>query len=246
LKKKKFKLKKEVVEKVEEEKKIEDIQCEECEENLATKFCEECGTKQCEDCCGSLHKIKKRKDHKLVDLKDLKEKIEIKKEIKEEIVVDDNSPIGKCLTHEKNKIVGYCKTCDLPLCTTCLLSNHDGHKKMDLESAKPDASQEYSQFLDELKQNNASLIKFKNGLNTNMNVTLTTTKEYFESIRKKINEQEELLTKDLNELHSFNDKNLDDEIKIHSDIIQKMEIEKVFVEQLKIKIDAKKNSRRFN
>jgi len=69
---------------------------------------------------------------------------------------------------------------------------------------------------------------------------LTTIQNYFGNIRKNLQEKEDLLLKSLKEHHESNGTKLDGEIKTHTDMIKKMEDEKVFVEQLKIKIDAKK------
>jgi len=47
-------------EKQDVEKQEEEVKCEECDDQKATKFCKDCETKQCEDCATHLHKLKKK------------------------------------------------------------------------------------------------------------------------------------------------------------------------------------------
>jgi len=192
-----------------------------------------------------MHKLKKRKDHVLMPLKEYllqKTEVEVKKdEPKQEQKVEekDDGPIGKCLLHPDTKIAAYCRTCDVPICTTCLLSNHDGHKKMDLETAKPISTEEYLKLLETLKESNDNFIRFQKSLNENMELTSSTIKKYFENIRNGLAEKENVLLTNLTKTHDLNNQKLEDEIKTHSVMIKKMEDEKIFVEQLKLKIDGK-------
>jgi len=84
------------------------------------------------------------------------------------------------------------------------------------------------------------LSRFKKNLTDNNNLTLSTIQNYFSNIRKNLQDKEDLLLNSLKEFHDSNTSKLDGEIKTNSDMIKRMEEEKVFVEQLKIKIDAKK------
>jgi len=79
------------------------------------------------------------------------------------------------------------------------------------------------------------LTRFKNSLNENMELSLTTIKKYFENIRQTLQEKENTLLSSLKEHSDSNNSKLDGEIKTHTDMIKKMEDEKVFVEQLKNK-----------
>jgi len=68
----------------------------------------------------------------LITLKEYLATLETKEEKpkqQEKVEEKDDGPVGKCLLHPETKIAAYCRTCDEPICTTCLLSNHDGHKK---------------------------------------------------------------------------------------------------------------------
>jgi len=236
--------KEEVKEEIKEETKEEEVHvCQECEENNATKYCKDCELKQCDDCVTHIHKLKKRKDHVLITLKEYLATLETKEEKpkqQEKVEEKDDGPVGKCLLHPETKIAAYCRTCDEPICTTCLLSNHDGHKKMNLEEAKSISTEEYLKILEDIKETNDLLTKFKKQLTDNNNIALNTLKEYFSNIRNNLKEKEESLVKLLNQFHSSNTSKLDGEIKTHSDMIKRMDEEKVFVEQLKIKIEAKK------
>jgi len=112
-------------------------------------------------------------------------------------------------------------------------------KKMNLEEAKPISTEEYLKILEDIKDTHNLLSKFKSNLNDNMNLTLKTVKDYFENIRKVLEEKQTQLLNSLNNYSNSNNIKLDGEIKTHTDMIKRMEDEKVFVEQLKIKIDAK-------
>jgi len=110
---------------------------------------------------------------------------------------------------------------------------------MNLEEAKDISTEEYLKILDDIKDTHNLLTNFKNGLNENMNLTLTTVKDYFNNIRNKLATKESELLETLTKHSDSNNSKLDGEIKTHTNMIKRMEDEKVFVEQLKIKIDAK-------
>jgi len=156
-----------------------------------------------------------------MDLKDyIKKDNTPREEVKQQEKVEekDDGPIGKCLLHPASKIAAYCRTCDVPICTTCLLSNHDGHKKMNLEEAKPVSTEEYLKILEDIKDTNNLLTRFKNSLNENMELSLTTIKKYFENIRQTIQEKENTLLSSLKEHSDSNNSKLDGEIKKHIQI----------------------------
>jgi hypothetical protein len=69
-----------------------------------------------------MHKLKKRKDHVVISLKEHLSSVETKEEKpkqQEKVEERDDGPVGKCLLHPETKIAAYCRTCDEPICTTC-------------------------------------------------------------------------------------------------------------------------------
>lgn len=47
---------------------MEPSQCNECGEQTSTQYCVECNVQLCKECCGVIHSLKKRKDHKIMDV----------------------------------------------------------------------------------------------------------------------------------------------------------------------------------
>lgn len=152
-------VKQEPVQEPEPEKEV--VLCEECETSAATKFCADCDTKQCDECADKLHQVKKRKGHSVVALQNM-ETAKPSQEPKKKETSEDKS--GRCVAHPEEKIVAYCKTCDEPICASCMLKKHDGHQKLDLVTAKSTVSVEYDNMLKDIKTTNENITQFHVGL----------------------------------------------------------------------------------
>jgi len=128
-----------------------------------------------------------------------------------------------------------------------MLKKHDGHQKLDLITAKTQVSSEYDNMLKEIKTSNENINLFHQGLNENNKVCNEEIKKYFETIRNVLNKKEELLLQKVKEFHSSNEIKLQEEEELlKKSRIQKMETEQNFVEQLKLKVDAKLEMKRLN
>jgi len=158
--------------------------CEECGENPATKYCNDCGTKQCSDCSEQLHKVKKRKDHVIVSIDNMST-LPPKKEVPVTVpVVTAVDNKGNCDNHASEKVVAYCKTCDVPLCTQCMLKDHDGHTKLDLTTAKDEILQEFDKNFKILENCEKSFSEAQVALKLTHDSAKKEIESYFNSVRE--------------------------------------------------------------
>jgi len=166
-------------------KELTENLCEECGENTATKYCSDCETKQCVDCSEQLHKVKKRKDHVIVSI-DAMSSIPLKKEVTHSSNNNNNSVNdnkGNCDNHASEKVVAYCKTCDVPLCTQCMLKDHDGHTKLDLNAAKDETLQEFDKNFKTLENTEKTFKDSQISLKLNHDESKKEIENYFSAIR---------------------------------------------------------------
>ena len=89
---------------------------------MAVKFC----TKGCECLCQQCldeHNIPKRnKSHKIIGVREGKE-----------FIKRNEPPYPPCHRHNHQLMDMYCIQCKQPMCNTCSISVHDGHKRCELE-----------------------------------------------------------------------------------------------------------------
>lgn len=92
-----------------------ELKCQQCLNSSADviKKCKECKTELCESCLEAHQRIPMLKDHQFIDITDQRK------------VVDK---LLYCELHP-NKVIEYnCKSCNIPICSVCNLTNHNTHK----------------------------------------------------------------------------------------------------------------------
>ena len=92
-----------------------------CEE-VALIYCTEGCEFQCHQCVVKHNKFKGTKSHKVIGVSEYKE-----------FIKRDMPPYPPCRRHKHQLIDMYCLQCKLPMCSTCSVSVHDGHKRCELE-----------------------------------------------------------------------------------------------------------------
>ncbi|XP_070566651.1 tripartite motif-containing protein 2-like [Ptychodera flava] len=94
--------------------------CQVCEEN-ATKRCFECAQFLCEDCEQKHKKMKLGHGHKIMSLQEFTEGVE-----SETTLLKRSSLIHPtvCPHHEGSVLNSYCETCDVPVCDSCAVHDH--------------------------------------------------------------------------------------------------------------------------
>ena len=104
------------------------VKCGNCDKKSGESFyCFQCCFFWCDDCISLHNAIRANKEHHALALKDFQDQ--------------DLENIFKrpafCAKpgHEKKELELFCKVCEVVICSTCALTDHEGHGKMPLESA---------------------------------------------------------------------------------------------------------------
>eukprot|EP01080_Neovahlkampfia_damariscottae_P005308 gene5308-8926_t len=172
--------------------------CENCDENFADFYCENCSMIVCEGCSNVIHKKKKDHNIKLIDDKSI--------QIKKKIV---------CQTHEDSEVYFFCITHKEFICPKCVLVDFNG-KHINCKRIKIDEVPDFCQ--DQKKQ----LDKIEEDLSKEI-ILLENYKSKTEEILKKIIFFQENLNESLNIVQLSKRSKIDDQmILVYSEIISKL------------------------
>jgi len=95
--------------------KSKEIKCDNCEENLAVVWCENCDAHYCTDCNSTAHSLKTLRNHLRLNVQEKSKK----------------PTFTKCRSHmEENKF--YCVDCKTLICSVCAVDDHPQHKTMSI------------------------------------------------------------------------------------------------------------------
>ena len=94
---------------------------EDCDE-VAVIYCTEGCEFQCHKCVTKHNKFKGTKLHKVIGVPEAKE-----------FIKRHEHPYPPCRRHKHQLVDMYCLKCKLPMCSTCSVSVHDGHRRCELE-----------------------------------------------------------------------------------------------------------------
>eukprot|EP01080_Neovahlkampfia_damariscottae_P006797 gene6797-10963_t len=108
--------------------------CCECEENEVNFYCCDCYSKLCSGCCSTIHELKNRKNHQILELKKN----------------EDNEEIITCKSHKNKKIIGFCEICEEMICFDCL-GSHKKHEIKNIFEIKIKTEKEFNRLLKEVK-----------------------------------------------------------------------------------------------
>ena len=104
------------------------VKCGNCDKRSGESYyCFQCCSFWCDDCISLHNGIRANKEHHALALKDFQDR--------------DFENILKRPTfcakpgHEKKELELFCKVCEVVICSTCALTDHEGHAKMSLELA---------------------------------------------------------------------------------------------------------------
>ena len=104
------------------------VKCGNCDERTKkSHYCFQCYSFWCEECIGLHNRIKANKDHYALALEEFQDQ-------NFENILKRPSFCG-IPGHEKEKLKFFCKICEVAICNSCALLDHEGHAKMLLELA---------------------------------------------------------------------------------------------------------------
>ena len=104
------------------------VKCGNCDERTKqSHYCFQCYAFWCEECIGLHNRIKANKDHYALALEEFQEQ-------DFENILKRPSLCG-IQGHGKKEMEFFCKICEVAICNSCALLDHEGHAKMPLELA---------------------------------------------------------------------------------------------------------------
>ena len=104
------------------------VKCGNCDKRSGESYyCFQCCSFWCDDCISLHNGIRANKEHHALALKDFQDQ-DFENILKRPAFCQQKH-------HEKEELKFFCKVCEVTICNTCALTDHEGHAKMSLESA---------------------------------------------------------------------------------------------------------------
>ena len=104
------------------------VKCGNCDKKSShSLYCFQCCAFWCDDCITGHNIIRANKEHRVLAIKDFQDQ-DIQEVLKRPAFCRKSG-------HEKKELEFFCKVCDVPICNSCALTDHEGHAKMLLEEA---------------------------------------------------------------------------------------------------------------
>ena len=107
------------------------VTCGNCEmKREEASYCFHCGKFWCNDCVNAHNILRENREHRVLALKDFKDK-DFEDVLKRPVFCQKE-------LHDKEILKFYCKECDIPVCQTCVIVDHNKHDVEHLEVAARD------------------------------------------------------------------------------------------------------------
>ncbi|CAH1250125.1 USP7 [Branchiostoma lanceolatum] len=103
-------------------KEEDNVQCDNCEEEVASQGCVVCEEFLCDECACGHRRGKRTRSHGVVGVAELKEQLITKTGS----LKSESLPI--CPKHQDEMMKLYCETCKYPICRDCWVLQHKDHK----------------------------------------------------------------------------------------------------------------------
>ena len=102
------------------------VTCENCErKSEETSYCFHCGKFWCNECVNAHNVFRENRDHRVLALKDFEGK-DFEDVLKRPVFCQKE-------LHDRDVLKFYCKECDIPVCQTCVIVDHNKHDVEHLE-----------------------------------------------------------------------------------------------------------------
>ena len=102
------------------------VTCENCErKSEETAYCFHCGKFWCNECVNAHNVFRENRDHRVLALKDFEGK-DFEDVLKRPVFCQKE-------LHDREVLKFYCKECDIPVCQTCVIVDHNKHEVEHLE-----------------------------------------------------------------------------------------------------------------
>ena len=104
------------------------VKCGNCDKTSAQSYyCFKCCAFWCDECIAAHNIIRANKDHRVLAIKDFQDQ-DIEDVLKRPVYCQKKH-------HENEELKFFCKDCKVAICSTCVVTLHDGHDKVLLEDA---------------------------------------------------------------------------------------------------------------
>ena len=121
------------------------VTCENCErKSEEASYCFHCGKFWCNDCVNAHNVFRENRDHRVLALKDFKDK-DFEDVLKRPVFCQKE-------LHDKEVLKFYCKECDIPVCQTCVIVDHNKHDVEHLEYAAREVKKSTTSTLDAARE----------------------------------------------------------------------------------------------
>ncbi|XP_035681510.1 uncharacterized protein LOC118419270 [Branchiostoma floridae] len=102
-------------------KEDDKVQCNVCEEEVASHGCVPCEEFLCDECACAHHRAKRTRSHEVIGAAELKEQLIAKTGLLK------SRSLPMCPKHQDEKLKFYCKACQHPVCRDCMALQHKDH-----------------------------------------------------------------------------------------------------------------------
>ena len=128
------------------------VKCGNCDKRRVESFyCFQCCSFWCDECITGHNIIRANKEHRVLALKDFEDQ-DIEVVLKRPAFCSRSG-------HEKKELEFFCKKCQETVCSSCVVTAHDGHVKVLLEEA---ANEKKSQVMSAIESRKANVQKMRN------------------------------------------------------------------------------------
>ncbi|XP_035693242.1 uncharacterized protein LOC118427512 [Branchiostoma floridae] len=122
------------------------VQCDVCEEEVASQGCVVCEEFLCDECACAHHRAKRTRSHEVIGV------AELKKQLITKAGSLKSKSLPTCPKHDDEKLKFYCETCKHPICRDCWVLQHKDHKYMYLPDAAGSVREEIKGKLEAARQ----------------------------------------------------------------------------------------------
>ena len=137
--------------------KTSQVKCGNCDKSSSeNSYCFQCCMFYCQDCIIGHNIMKTYKDHRVLALKEFKDK-----DYEDVMKRPDFCPKED---HNKEELKYFCKTCEMPVCQICVILDHGGHNMKLIKEEAEIQKSEMKSFLENQKCNLQAKMKTVNQL----------------------------------------------------------------------------------
>ena len=126
------------------------VTCGNCDtKSEEASYCFHCGKFWCKDCLNGHNILRENREHRVLALKDFQDK-DFEDVLKQPVFCQNE-------LHDKEVLKFYCKVCDVPVCQTCVIVEHNKHDVEYLEKAAKAVKNSIASKLDAAKESSNTI-----------------------------------------------------------------------------------------